>query len=418
MAVDSDLRSPRAATLRLGLPEWLTEQVDSGKHQGVIWVDYEQRIFKVPWKHASRNGWESKDVSLFKAWAIYTGRFREGVDAPRPALWKTNFRCAVNSHSSLKFLPEHSHKTGDKAHRVIKIVDGPGKKNRRTVGIQAEEHEITKAVTIKQVGSCFSETSGAFVSPVKFPSELRLSPSSLLATCSSPSIGICAPSLGESKFFSKDHCNACSEYKESYRTALYKAFTGPDSSPSDNYMLVRNRYLDIMASDHHVCKIEHPVDELMKTFLGDESVSKNVLPLKADIQFLYHVGKALQDGHSGVSTSENESSYIDSRKDHVLGVQNVSGNASEGTLAPMSMFSPDASAFKGLMVHDYHGLSPTYRAEDKNALPFHSDRFEISNCIISIIDDEDDDAIDSTDSFYIDDEDIDEDDNNLIVPRQ
>ena len=57
---------------RLSLPEWLREQVDSGEHKGVYWIDKTEKIFHVPWKHASRNGWEDGDVSLFKAWAIYT----------------------------------------------------------------------------------------------------------------------------------------------------------------------------------------------------------------------------------------------------------------------------------------------------------------------------------------------------------
>ena len=91
---------------RLSLPEWLKEQVDSGKHKGVYWIDRKEKIFHVPWKHASRNGWEDGDVSLFKAWAIYTNRYREGVDKARPALWKTNFRCAINSHNSIAFLKD------------------------------------------------------------------------------------------------------------------------------------------------------------------------------------------------------------------------------------------------------------------------------------------------------------------------
>lgn len=108
---------------RLSLPEWLKEQVTSGAHKGVFWIDEREKVFHVPWKHASRNGWEDGDVSLFKAWAIYTNRYKEGIDKPKPALWKTNFRCAINSHNYICFLKGQGERRGDTAHRIMKIMD-------------------------------------------------------------------------------------------------------------------------------------------------------------------------------------------------------------------------------------------------------------------------------------------------------
>jgi len=108
---------------RLSLPEWLKEQVSSGVHKSVYWIDEKEKVFHVPWKHASRNGWEDGDVSLFKAWAIYTNRYREGIDKPKPALWKTNFRCAINSHNHIFFVKDQGERRGDQAHRIMKIVD-------------------------------------------------------------------------------------------------------------------------------------------------------------------------------------------------------------------------------------------------------------------------------------------------------
>lgn len=108
---------------RLSLPEWLKEQVSSGNHKSVYWIDEKEKVFHVPWKHASRNGWEDGDVSLFKAWAIYTNRYREGIDKPKPALWKTNFRCAINSHNHIFFVKDQGERRGDQAHRIMKIVD-------------------------------------------------------------------------------------------------------------------------------------------------------------------------------------------------------------------------------------------------------------------------------------------------------
>jgi len=115
---------------RLSLPEWLKEQIESEQHKGVFWIDEKEKIFHVPWKHASRNGWEDDDVSLFKAWAIYTNRYREGIDKPRPALWKTNFRCAINSHNYIDFMADRGERKGDEAHRIMKLIEQPKDKNK------------------------------------------------------------------------------------------------------------------------------------------------------------------------------------------------------------------------------------------------------------------------------------------------
>ena len=115
---------------RLGLPEWLHEQVDSGLHKDVFWIDEKEQIFQIPWKHASMNCWENKDASLFKAWAIYTNRYREGVDEPKHKQWKSNFRCAINSHNRVFFLKDQDQ---DKvaSRRVIRIVTSAGDPHRR-----------------------------------------------------------------------------------------------------------------------------------------------------------------------------------------------------------------------------------------------------------------------------------------------
>ena len=64
---------------RLGLRAWLETQIDSQEYCGVRWLDRNKGTFVVPWKHGSRHGWkQNQDAALFKAWAVYTGRFREG----------------------------------------------------------------------------------------------------------------------------------------------------------------------------------------------------------------------------------------------------------------------------------------------------------------------------------------------------
>ncbi|XP_076448795.1 interferon regulatory factor 8-like [Babylonia areolata] len=81
---------------RQRLRPWLEAQVNSGDHPGLQWLDRENRIFRMTWKHGGRADWSEEDGSIFKAWAVHTGRFREGVDEPDWPTWKTRLRCAIN----------------------------------------------------------------------------------------------------------------------------------------------------------------------------------------------------------------------------------------------------------------------------------------------------------------------------------
>lgn len=61
---------------RLRLRDWLVVQIESGNFLGLEWIDKERRIFRVPWKHGSRQSWkEDVDAAVFREWAIYTGRY-------------------------------------------------------------------------------------------------------------------------------------------------------------------------------------------------------------------------------------------------------------------------------------------------------------------------------------------------------
>ena len=63
---------------RLCLPSWLKEQINSGRYRGLEWIDRRKMTFSIPWKHASRNEWNHDDAKIFKAWATYTGLYKEG----------------------------------------------------------------------------------------------------------------------------------------------------------------------------------------------------------------------------------------------------------------------------------------------------------------------------------------------------
>ncbi|XP_063047351.1 interferon regulatory factor 1a [Engraulis encrasicolus] len=115
---------------RLRLRPWLEEQINSRKYPGVVWLDEQARVFQIPWKHAARHGWSiDKDASLFRNWAIHTGRYKPGIDNPDPKTWKANFRCALNSLPNVRELPDRSMKKGSNAYRVYVIL--PGNRNER-----------------------------------------------------------------------------------------------------------------------------------------------------------------------------------------------------------------------------------------------------------------------------------------------
>uniref|UniRef100_A0AAY4EL29 IRF tryptophan pentad repeat domain-containing protein n=1 Tax=Denticeps clupeoides TaxID=299321 RepID=A0AAY4EL29_9TELE len=131
---------------RLRLRPWLEEQIDSGNHHGVIWLDEPARVFQIPWKHAARHGWNiDKDATLFRNWAIHTGRHKPGIDKPDPKTWKANFRCALNSLQDVKELHEKSIKKGSNAYRVYVMLP-TAKSSRRRKGPTQTEVDIKRRV--------------------------------------------------------------------------------------------------------------------------------------------------------------------------------------------------------------------------------------------------------------------------------
>uniref|UniRef100_A0A3P9JZA9 IRF tryptophan pentad repeat domain-containing protein n=1 Tax=Oryzias latipes TaxID=8090 RepID=A0A3P9JZA9_ORYLA len=108
---------------RLKLRPWLEEQIQSGRYPGVSWLDKSAYIFQIPWKHAARHGWSiDRDATLFRSWAMHTGRYRPGKDKPDPKTWKANFRCALNSLPDVCELREHSKKRGSNAYKVYRML--------------------------------------------------------------------------------------------------------------------------------------------------------------------------------------------------------------------------------------------------------------------------------------------------------
>ena len=72
----------------------LNRMINSGRFPGLEWLNEEKDIFRVPWIHTKKRGYcRKRDTSIFREWAIHSGKYREDGD---PTTWKINFRCAIN----------------------------------------------------------------------------------------------------------------------------------------------------------------------------------------------------------------------------------------------------------------------------------------------------------------------------------
>ncbi|KAM9311586.1 interferon regulatory factor 1 [Gastrophryne carolinensis] len=117
---------------RLRMRLWLEKQLESENIPGVRWLNKDEKIFQIPWKHGARHGWElEKDACLFQRWAIHTGRYKVGEKKPDPKTWKANFRCAMNSLPDIKEVKDRSICKGSSAVRVYQMLATPVKADKK-----------------------------------------------------------------------------------------------------------------------------------------------------------------------------------------------------------------------------------------------------------------------------------------------
>ncbi|XP_014652287.1 PREDICTED: interferon regulatory factor 4-like [Ceratotherium simum simum] len=109
----------------LRLRDWLVAQIESGHYEGLRWEDEGKTLFRIPWKHAAKQGYRAQqDAALFRAWAIYKGKHIEGIDKEDPSTWKTRLRCALNK--SADFCEVHARSQLDisnpyKVYRIVSV---------------------------------------------------------------------------------------------------------------------------------------------------------------------------------------------------------------------------------------------------------------------------------------------------------
>ncbi|XP_072223662.1 interferon regulatory factor 10 isoform X2 [Leuresthes tenuis] len=107
---------------KLHLKEWLIAQIESGKYEGLCWEDDQKSMFRIPWKHAAKKDYkQTEDAALFKAWAVYKGKYREGRDKADPTMWKTRLRCALNKSTDFQEVPERNQLDISEPYKVYRI---------------------------------------------------------------------------------------------------------------------------------------------------------------------------------------------------------------------------------------------------------------------------------------------------------
>ncbi|XP_072554538.1 interferon regulatory factor 8-like isoform X1 [Paramormyrops kingsleyae] len=129
------------------LRQWLIEQVHSLSYPGLSWEDEARTMFRIPWKHAGKQDYNQEvDASIFKAWALYKGKFKEG-DKAEPATWKTRLRCALNKSPDFEEVSDRSQLDISEPYKVYRIIPEEEQRCRNSANLRdgacAEVTEVT-----------------------------------------------------------------------------------------------------------------------------------------------------------------------------------------------------------------------------------------------------------------------------------
>uniref|UniRef100_A0A803J2Q3 Interferon regulatory factor 3 n=1 Tax=Xenopus tropicalis TaxID=8364 RepID=A0A803J2Q3_XENTR len=99
---------------------WLISQVGNPAYPGLIWLNEEKTKLCIPWKHGLRQDRCDYDVKIFEAWAIVSGSYDPSKDQPNPAVWKRNFRSALNRKAGINVIVDRSSDSTN-PHKIYEI---------------------------------------------------------------------------------------------------------------------------------------------------------------------------------------------------------------------------------------------------------------------------------------------------------
>ncbi|XP_072302143.1 uncharacterized protein [Eucyclogobius newberryi] len=128
---------------------WLVRQINSNAVSGLSWINKEKSMFSIPWKHGARHGWTmDEDATLFKKWAVHTGKYKEGQKCD-PKTWKANFRCALHSLPDVEEVTDRSVHKGQCAARVYRMLPTPCRRPRGNNSLRKMNVKQRKTTKIK-----------------------------------------------------------------------------------------------------------------------------------------------------------------------------------------------------------------------------------------------------------------------------
>ncbi|CAH1779431.1 unnamed protein product [Owenia fusiformis] len=117
---------------RQKLVPWLEFKINSGEIAGLEWIDKKSMIFRIPWKHGGKHDWSKENGAIFKAWAVQTGKFREGIDTEDFPTWKTRLRCAFTKSKEIQEIKQKNNLDDSmdpyKVYQFVGKVNGGGGK--------------------------------------------------------------------------------------------------------------------------------------------------------------------------------------------------------------------------------------------------------------------------------------------------